>query len=170
MHYYGFKGGIRISSKGMIIHCPLLGARPHDIEHLYELLEGFRVRGGLVLGDKGFVSQDKKEELKQIGISLQTPFRKNMKTERKREKEKKRKRERERRSPLLIKWMNKTRRLIETVGSQLTGRFHIETIRVRNMWHFQSRLIRKILSHTVAVFLNLKLGREPLDFDSLVIV
>jgi len=36
------------------------------------------------------------------------------------------------------------------------------------LWHFQARLIRKILAHTVAVFLNLQLGRKPLDLDGLV--
>jgi hypothetical protein len=172
MHYYGFKGGLRMSYRGMITHCPLLEARPHDLEHLDVLLEGFR--GGLILGDKGFISKEKKAELKQIEINLQTPFRKNMK-----ERERERETERETEtgsyfpSPLLMnimnmKWLNRMRRLIETVGSQLVGRYHIEAIRVRNCWHFQSRLIRKILSHTVAVFLNIKLGREPLDFDSLV--
>lgn len=153
MHYYGFKEGLRISSKGMITHCPLLNARSHDLEHIDELLKGFR--GGMVLGDKGFISKDKKAELLNKGIDLQTPKRKNMKLK-------------ESQPKWFIKWMSKARRLIETVGSQLTGRFHIETIRVRNMWHFQSRLIRKILSHTVAVFLNIKLGHEPLDFSSLV--
>lgn len=160
MHYYGFKGGLRMSSKGMIIHCPLLEARPHDLEHIDELLEGlegFSVRGGMILGDKGFISKDKKEELLQKGIDLQTPKRKNMKVK-----------ESQPQPEWFIKWMSKARRLIETVGSQLTGRFHIESIRVRDIWHFQSRLIRKILSHTVAVFLNIKLGREPLDFSSLV--
>ncbi|MDT5121189.1 MAG: hypothetical protein QOC96_671, partial [Acidobacteriota bacterium] len=32
----------------------------------------------------------------------------------------------------------------------------------------QHRLIRKVLSHTVMVFLNLQLGRDPLDLDGLV--
>jgi len=39
---------------------------------------------------------------------------------------------------------------------------------VRDLWHFQHRLIRKVLAHTVGVFLNLQLGRKPLDLDGLV--
>ncbi|HZS08358.1 MAG TPA: hypothetical protein VFD58_26225 [Blastocatellia bacterium] len=62
------------------------------------------------------------------------------------------------------------RRIVETVGSQLTERFGIARIRVRDLWHYQHRLIRKILAHTVAVFLNLQLGRDPLDLDGLVSV
>ena len=38
------------------------------------------------------------------------------------------------------------------------------------LWHFQHRLIRKILAHTVGVFLNLQLGRPPLDLDGLLVV
>ncbi len=58
----------------------------------------------------------------------------------------------------------------ETVGSQRTERFALARIRVRDLWHFQHRLIRKILAHTVGVFLNLQLGRPPLDLDGLVTV
>ncbi|HSH78340.1 MAG TPA: hypothetical protein VLA19_07385 [Herpetosiphonaceae bacterium] len=39
---------------------------------------------------------------------------------------------------------------------------------MRDLWHYQHRLIRKILAHTVVVFLNLQLGRKPLDLDGLV--
>ena len=41
MHYYGFKLGLRVSRIGMIIHYSLLPARPHDIQSLETLLEGF---------------------------------------------------------------------------------------------------------------------------------
>ena len=39
---------------------------------------------------------------------------------------------------------------------------------VDKAWHFQHRFMRKILAHTCAVFINLMLGRQPLDFDGLV--
>jgi len=68
----------------------------------------------------------------------------------------------------LVKACARWRKLVETVGSQLTERFAVARIRVRDLWHFQHRLIRKVLAHTVMVFLNLQLGRPPLDFDSLV--
>jgi hypothetical protein len=58
--------------------------------------------------------------------------------------------------------------LIETVGSHLTERFAVERIRVHDLWHYQHRLIRKVLAHTTAVFLNLQMGRPPLDLDGLV--
>ena len=38
LHYYGFKMGRRISRIGMIVHCPLLPARPHDLQLLDDLV------------------------------------------------------------------------------------------------------------------------------------
>jgi hypothetical protein len=69
---------------------------------------------------------------------------------------------------VLVRACARWRKLVETVGSQLTERFAIARVRVHDLWHFQHRLIRKILAHTVMVFLNLQLGRSPLDFDGLV--
>ena len=63
----------------------------------------------------------------------------------------------------------KIRKVVETVGSHLTERLSINKIRVHDLWHFQSRLMRKILTHTVTVYLNLQLKRKPLDLDGLVI-
>ena len=52
---------------------------------------------------------------------------------------------------------------VETVGSQLTERFQISKIKVKDLWHYQNRILRKIMSHTVAVFLNLQIGNKPLQ-------
>ena len=59
---------------------------------------------------------------------------------------------------------------VETAGAHLTERFAVACIRVHDLWHFQHRLIRKVLVHTVGVFLNLHLGRPLLDLDGLVTV
>lgn len=69
---------------------------------------------------------------------------------------------------LLPKAAKKLRRLIETVGAQLTERFHIGAMRVRNAWHLCNLFYTKILAHTICVFMNIQLGRPPLDFDGLV--
>ena len=50
MHYYGFKLGLRVARSGMITSFPLLPARPHDINLLDDLVDGF---AGLVPADKG---------------------------------------------------------------------------------------------------------------------
>jgi len=68
----------------------------------------------------------------------------------------------------LRKFCSRIRKIVETVGSHLTERFAISKIRVHVIWHFQHRLIRKVLAHTVVVFLNLQLKRDPLDLDGLI--
>jgi hypothetical protein len=152
LHYYGFKLGLRITRCGMMTHCPLLAARPHDIKHVDALVEGFV---GLVPADKGFIDAFRHALLQtRHNITILTPARARM-------------------APLphsqaLLKASARWRKRIETVGSQLTERFAIARIRVRDLWHFQHRVIRKVLAHTVCVFLNLQLGRAPLDLDGLV--
>jgi len=150
MDYYGFKLGLRIARSGMITYFPLLPARPHDIQFLEELVENF---AGIVPADKGFIDAIRQALLdERQGVSVITPARKNM-TES---------------YPLQLRRLcSSWRKRIETVGSQLTKRFAIDHIRVRDIWHFQHRIIRKVLAHTIGVFLNLQLGRKPLDLDGL---
>ncbi len=150
LDYYGFKLGLRIARSGMITYYPLLPARPHDIQFLEELVENF---SGTVPADKGFIDAVRQALLEQgQGVRVITPARKGMTSPH---------------SPRLLKACRYLRKRIETVGSQLTGRFAVDHIRVRDIWHFQHRLIRKILAHTVGVFLNLQSGRRPLDLDGL---
>ena len=152
LDYYGFKLGLRISRCGMITHYPLLSARPHDINHLDALVEGF---SGVVPADKGFIDAYRQAQLaERHAVKVITPQRVNMKESH--------------HSPRLMKASAYWRKLIETVGSHLTERFAVGRIRVHDLWHYQHRLIRKVLAHTVVVFLNLKLNRSPLDLAGLV--
>jgi hypothetical protein len=52
MNYYGFKLGPGVWRRGMIVAFPLLPARPHDVNFLGDLLEGF---SGVAPADKGFI-------------------------------------------------------------------------------------------------------------------
>jgi hypothetical protein len=60
------------------------------------------------------------------------------------------------------------RKRVETVGSQLTQQFGLQRLKLRSFWHLRHRIIRKVLSHTVCVFLNLQLHRSPLEIADLV--
>src|SRR5215212_157790 len=151
LHYYGFKLGLRIARSGMITYYPLLPARRHDINALDDLVDGF---AGLVPADKGFIDGVRQALLEERqGVLVVTPARKGMAA---------------RYHPHVLKACKRIRKCVETVGSQLTERFAVARIRVHDLWHYQQRLIRKILAHTVVVFLNLQLGRPPLDLDDLV--
>jgi hypothetical protein len=151
LDYYGFKLGLRSARCGMITAFPLLPARPHDIRLLDDLGEGF---AGLVPADKGFIDAFRQDLLaERHGVVVVTPPRKGMTTPH---------------SPSLLRLCAWLRKGVETVGSHLTERFAVARIRVHDLWHYQHRLIRKVLAHTVGVFLNLQRGRPPLDLDGLV--
>lgn len=151
LDYYGFKLGLRISRLGMITHCPLLAARPHDINHLDVLVENFR---GVVPADKGFIDAYRQALLaERHAITVVTPPRARMQSEHPR---------------AVLKVCGRWRKLIETVGAHLTEHFAVAHTRAHDLWHYQYRLMRKVLAHTVVVFLNLQMGRQPLDLDGLV--
>jgi hypothetical protein len=70
------------------------------------------------------------------------------------------------RNPAWVKLLQRMRRLIETVIGQLVGRFHFEKVWARDLWHLTSRLNRKLLAHTVCLWLN-RYHSEPLQFEQL---
>jgi hypothetical protein len=65
---------------------------------------------------------------------------------------------------------NRGRRLIETVGSQLTERFHIQRLTVRKGWTLIATWYRTIVAHTMCVWFNKLYGRDPLDVEGLVTI
>jgi len=64
--------------------------------------------------------------------------------------------------------MKNQRRLVETVIAQLAERFNIEKVRARNTFRLGIRFMRKILAHTVGVYINTQIGRAPLQLEGLV--
>jgi hypothetical protein len=117
-----------------------------------DLIDGFV---GVIPADKGFMDAFRQALLaERHAIQIVTPPRKNMAASPY--------------PPVLLKAGRRLRKRIETVGSHLTEQFAIARIRVRDVWHFQHRVIRKVLAHTIGVFLNLRLGRPPLDLDGLI--
>jgi hypothetical protein len=147
-YYYGFKLGLRVSPFGMMVHYPLLQARPQDVVFLEDLVGDFR---GDVVADKGFLDQWRQPQLAYQGVFLQTPTRRNLKTSN--------------------GWNNTFahfRKLVETVASKLTQQFGLQPLKLRSFWHLRHRLIRKVLSHIICIFYNLQLHRPPLEMADLV--
>lgn len=138
--YYGLRAHMRICWPGVVTAVSFTPANCSDLSVVHELTE--QVTGWL-LGDRAYWSPKKSAELKQRGLHLEAPF-KSKKHEKKR-------------WPL---WLIQKRRRIETVFGQLTGRFSGKKVWARDMWHFSSRWLRKILAHTVAVYFAQQLGLE----------
>lgn len=66
-----------------------------------------------------------------------------------------------------VRALIQTRRLVETIIGQLVERFHLAKIKARDLWHLTSRINRKLLSHTVALWLN-RHSDNPLCFRQLI--
>jgi hypothetical protein len=149
--YYGLKGNLLISSVGVITDITITSAHIDERESLWDLIKDI---SGMLIADKGLIGNDFKEELKQhTGVNLQTAVRSNMKEER---------------NPGFIKWLISTRRLVETVIGQLVDQFNIEKVRARKVFYLTNRIARKILSHTICIFINKQIGNPPLQFELLV--
>ncbi len=151
--YYGFKLGLRVTLAGRITLYPLLSARAHDVNHTEALVEGFT---GWVPADKGFLDPYRQQLVQQrYGVRLVAEVRSNMK---------------EQGPEAVARACKRWRKVVETVGAHLTELFGIARTRARDLWHYQGRLIRKVLAHTVGVFINLQMRRPSLDLDGLLTI
>ena len=150
--YYGFKGNLLINSEGVITSITATQAHVDERESLWDLIVEIQ---GLLIADRGLIGEDYQTQVRRFSdVNLQTAVKSNMK---------------ETRSEKFLGWFTSIRRLVETVIGQLTERFNIEKVRARKLWYLTNRISRKILSHTVALFINKKLGNPPLQFDLLIV-
>ena len=153
--YFGFKGGLRITDYGLIVPAPLLPAYGHDSTVCDPLVAGLQAPT-CVLGDAAFIGLDRQQELHHHHIELLTPLKRNMQPTN------------ERKPFVAPPWAYPLRRCIETVYAQWGQRLHVQTMKVRDAWHLQSLWTTKIRTHSIGVWLNIRLKRKPLDWDGLV--
>jgi hypothetical protein len=138
-----------ISLEGVITGFSLTPANGSEREAVWDVVNGI---SGLLLGDRGYLSSSLQQDLLKRHFNLQTPKRSNMI---------------DTRDYHSVQLLLKTRRLIETVIGQLVERFCFETVRARDLWHFTSRIDRKLLAYTVALWLNRHFN-NPLRFQELI--
>jgi hypothetical protein len=148
--FYGFRVHVRVCWPGVITRFSVAPANAHELSVVPELTER---TSGLLVGDRNYHSPETREELATLGVELLAPY-----SSKKRDPT-------PRRSALLSRF----RYRIDTVFSQLTGRFSIKRVWARDLWHLMSRLVRKVLSHTVAFLLNHRMGHPPLQLSKLLV-
>jgi hypothetical protein len=156
LFYYGFKLGLRVTQAGFIASYALLEANTHDCRHLPALVEGHQ---GLVPVDKGFFDPALWRQLFGQGTHIVGRGPKRV--------DKHRPPELELPAPI-EKLCARIRKTVEVVASLLCSRFAVDHIRVHDLWHFEHRLLRKILAFNLLVALNIERARKPLDLDGLV--
>lgn len=149
--FYGFRLHVKINSIGMIQTFDLAPAHVHDIHMLRELTE---TDSGLLLGDRAYLSEALRQgllEKQALELSVPTKYGKASQLD-----------------SLQVRVRKRIRRLIETVGSQLTHYFAIKRVWARDLWHLTNRVCRKVLAHTFSVILCLNNDLRPLSFCKLV--
>ena len=146
--FYGFRVHARVAWLGLITHFSVAPANAPELSVVPEIFEGTR---GVVVGDRNYHSPNTKEDLTTMGIELLAPY-----SSKKRDL-----------APKKSALLSRLRYRIETVFSQLVGRYSIKRVWARDLWHLASRLLRKVLSHTVAFLLNHLLGNRPLQLAKL---
>jgi hypothetical protein len=146
--YYGFRLHLRTSRRGVILAYELAPANASDLAVLPGLAPPPGTTG---IGDRNYWSPEVTAELAESGARLLAPFHSRMRDP----------------DPARSRRLGRPRWRVETVNSQLAGRYNAKRIRARDMWHLCHRLIRKVLSHTVAVWVNVNAGRPPLQLAAL---
>ena len=148
--FYGFRMHARVCWPGVITRLSMAPANAHELRVLPELVEA---TSGLIVGDRNYHSPKTKEQLATMGVELLAPY------------SSKKLDQNPKRSALL----SRLRYRIDTVFSQLTGRYSIKRVWACDLWHLMSRLLRKVLSHTVAFLLNHQMGNPHLQLSKLLV-
>jgi hypothetical protein len=124
-------------------------ANAHELSLIPELVESTR---GLAVGDRNYHSPKTKEELARgMGVELLAPYRSKKRDP----------------APKRSAFLSLVRYQIDTVFSQLTERYSVKRVWAKDLWHLVGRLLRKVLSHTVAFLLNHRAGNRPLQLARL---
>jgi len=146
--FYGFRIHARVCWPGVITRFCVAPANAHELSVLPEIAES---TSGLLVGDRNYHSPKTGEELRRMGVELLAPY-----SSKKRDP-----------SPRKSAYLSRLRYRIDTVFSQLTGRYSVKRVWAKDLWHLMSRLLRKVLSHTIAFLLNHRMGNPPLQLAKL---
>jgi Transposase DDE domain len=146
---YGFRLHARATPAGAIVAFDLAPANVSDLAMIDQLGPP---PGSVGVGDRGYWSPRVRAELARAGVTFLAPYQ-SRKTDP---------------NPDRSRRLSQVRWVIETAFGQLAERFRAKRTWARDLWHLSHRVIRKVLSHTAAVWINLTSGRSALDFDGLI--
>ena len=146
--FYGLRAHLRVCWPGVIADGHLAPANLHDLALAEDLVADAH---GWVLGDRAYWSQARARLLAEQGVWLLAPPSRSAKGP----------------LPRLPGRLVQARRRIETVIGQLVERYHAKRVWARDAWHLWSCWQRKLLSHTLAVYLCQQTGLGSLRFADL---
>jgi hypothetical protein len=127
--FYGFKLHLIINHEGEIIAFTLTAGNIDDRTPIPQLIQHVF---GKLFGDKGYLSQPLRDDLRDIGVELITSIRRNMTPQL---------------MPLYDKLMLKRRSIIETINDQLKHISQIEHSRHRSVNNFFVNLVAGLIAY-----------------------
>jgi hypothetical protein len=148
--FYGFRVHVRVCWPGVITRISVAPANVHELSVVPDLVER---TWGVVVADRNYWSPPVREQLSRRGVELLAPYRTKKRDPR----------------PERSTFLSRLRYRIDTVFSQLTERYSVKRVWARDLWHLASRLLRKVLSHTVAFLFNHRMGNQPLQLSKLLV-
>jgi len=146
--FYGFRVHVRLSWPGVITRFSVAPANISELAILPELTEATY---GWLVGDRNYWSPRARSELSERGVQLLAPYRQASADP----------------TPHYSTYLSRLRYRIDTVFGQLTDRYCIKRVWARDWWHLASRLLRKILSHTMMFLLGDQSRTQPLQIATL---
>lgn len=149
-YYLGLKMSLAVNLDGIPTNFDFHPANQHDLKTLIRETE--RLRGLVLIGDKGYLSRQAKQELKeQFRIILVTPYKRNQSLKNTRQEKK----------------LLKRRKMIETVINQLKDQFNLEKLSAKSLEGFKERARQIILTYIFGIYFNKKTNRNILSIKSI---
>ena len=151
--FFGFRGTLLTTARGVPVDFAIASADIDDRDVLPHLLE--RCEYPIILGDKGYISQQLQAELMATeGTVLLPTLRRNQKQQY---------------PERFRKLQVRMRRRIETTIGQLAQQFHISRVRALKHWGLLTRMSNKFGSCLLGAFVNKCLGRPLMKLKDLVL-
>lgn len=151
--FFGFRGTLITTANGVPIDFGITSADRDDRDILPVLVE--RGEYSIVLGDKGYISQQLQAELIETEATVLVPtLRKNQKQQY---------------PERFRKLQVRMRRRIETTIGQLTEQFHVSRVRALKHSGLLTRMSNKFGSCLLGAFINQCLGRPVMKLKDLVL-
>jgi hypothetical protein len=147
--FYGLRVHVRLEWPGVITRFCLAPANAHELTALPALTEQ---TVGLLVGDRNYWSPATTAEWQSHGVDLLAPYRAAKRDP----------------HPRWSALLSRVRYRIDTVFGQLVDRCDVKRVWARDTWHLCSRLLRKVLMHTLAVLFNVVRANPPLHLARLV--
>ncbi|MDO3423360.1 IS982 family transposase [Chryseobacterium sp. APV1] len=142
MHYYGYKLHAVCSAEDVFQSLDIIPASVHDIHYLKDIKQ--QIENCTILGDKGYLSAEYQLDLfTSHNIKLEVPMRKNQKNYKI--------------QPYIIQ---KCRKRIETLFSQLCDQFMIRRNYAKSFLGFKTRILSKIVTLTIIQTINRNANRN----------